>query len=649
MSENKPLIINAPYCEPTQHWESVHETQTIEIKEGRRPAGYVIYDPRHRGSIGRRRTVALELVNQIRPHVKAWREGGYRGASGITRTLLSHWHERGKDEKPFFFCQLEAIDTLIWLVEIDGAHKNNIVIPGDGGAFERLCSKLATGTGKTVVMAMLIAWQTLNKNATPNAQRFARDFLIIAPGLTVKDRLQVLHPTDEENYYEEFDIVPPAMREKLNAARIRLLNWQALAWESEEKILAKRGVDKRGAKSLNAYAREVLGDLADAKNFIVINNEAHHAWRQQKDIEVKVSAEEKKSATIWVSALDRLHQARGIMRCFDFSATPFIPAGHANIKRLVYQWIVSDFGLNDAIESGLVKTPRIVLQDDALADAKSYRSRLWHIYNDNEVKSDLSRTADKAESLPDLVRNAYALLGADWKKCQEAWKDHPVPPTMISVVNCVNTANRIIHAIHNAELLNDICKPGKTLQIDSDTLKKAEGGNAKNIAAQELRKKVNTVGRPGEPGADIEHVVSVAMLSEGWDAKTVTHIMGLRAFDSQLLCEQVVGRGLRRISYDTDENGMFQPEYVNVFGVPFDIIESHEGSQAPPPPPPKTRIETDAEKADFALQWPNILRIDVTMGRRLRLNWQKVDNLTINASETILSAELGPVKPFTRI
>ena len=151
--------------------------------------------------------------------------------------------------------------------------------PTDGGSFERLCAKMATGSGKTVVMAMLIAWHILNKTSYPQDTRFSKNVLVIAPGLTVRSRLAVLEPSHAENYYEAFRIVPSHMLDKLRQGRVIVRNWHALNWETEEKIASKRSVDKRGAKSDEAYVREVLGEIANARNILIINDEAHHAWR----------------------------------------------------------------------------------------------------------------------------------------------------------------------------------------------------------------------------------------------------------------------------------------------------------------------------------------------------------------------------------
>ena len=362
--------------------------------------------------------VEIPLVNLIRPRVRAWREAGYPGVTGITKRLLEHWTNPEEfDNRRLFFCQLEAAETLIWLAEAPAADKVGVEPQSDGGPFQRLCAKMATGSGKTVVMAMVIAWHILNKVTYPQDARFARNVLIIAPGLTVKSRLAVLEPSNSENYYEAFSIVPSSLLDKLRQGRVVVRNWHALNWETEEKIAGKRSVDKRGAKSDEAYVREVLGDLASAKNILVINDEAHHAWRVPAESKIKgIAKDEIEEATKWVGGLDRINKARGILTCYDFSATPFAPSGKRSSEEALFDWIVSDFGLNDAIESGLVKTPRVVIRDDAVPDARTYKSRLYHIYNDAEVKDDLNSGPSLRSPLPDLVMNGYYLLGYDWRE-----------------------------------------------------------------------------------------------------------------------------------------------------------------------------------------------------------------------------------------
>ena len=668
------LIINKPYEEPKKYWKYNREKQEFSQEPGRRPAGYLIASGDSKTFDDPGVFVKIPLVNQIRPRVKAWKEAGYPGVTSITKRLLDHWTDPEEfEQRRFFFCQLEAAETLIWLTEAPDSGKVGIDVPGDGGEFRRLCAKMATGTGKTVVMAMVIAWHILNKATSPQDTRFAKNVLVVAPGLTVRSRLAVLEPAHPKNYYEAFRVVPSALLDRLRQGRVIVRNWHALNWETEEQVGKKRSVDKRGAKSDEAFVRDALGDMAAARNLLVINDEAHHAWRVPAESKVKgVAKADIEEATKWVGGLDRIHRARGILTCYDFSATPFAPSGKKSSDEALFDWIVSDFGLNDAIESGLVKTPRVVVRDDAIPDAKTYKSRLYHIYNDPDVKDDLNnRGAKPQEPLPPLVTNGYLLLGYDWRETAKKWAEsrQRTPPVMITVANRTETAARVKHAFdHKRVLIDELCDPDRTLHIDSGVLKRAEeseepiaqvesdtddGPDNGKVAprltrdqmAEHLRRMVDTVGKPGQPGGQIQNVISVGMLSEGWDAKTVTHIMGLRAFTSQLLCEQVVGRGLRRTSYDLDgKTGMFDAEYVNIFGVPFTFLpHESDDSVAPKPPSPKTAIEPVPEKASFEISWPNVIRIEHVYRPRLSLDWDRVERLELNASDTAQIAELAPI------
>ncbi len=662
------LIINSPYEEPKHYWEYIRESRSFIKKEGRRPAGYLIATPDSKAFDDPGTFIPLPLVNQIRLRVKSWREAGYPGVTGITKRLLEHWNNPEEREyRRFFFCQLEAIETLIWLTESPDAEKVGIEIPSDGGTFKRICSKMATGSGKTVVMAKLIAWYILNKVTYPQDPRFSKYIFIVAPGLTIKNRLQVLKPEEKENYYDEFNVVPIGFKDKLRQGKVLIRNWHALNWETDEQLAKKRSVDKRGAKSDEAYVREVLGELANASKFVVINDEAHHAWRVPAESKIKgVKKEDIEEATKWIGGLDRIHSSRAILTCYDFSATPFAPSGKKSSEEALFDWIVSDFSLNDAIESGLVKTPRVVIRDDGRLSS-DYKSRLYHIYNDPEVKDDLSRKAEQNEPIPDLVNNAYYLLGKDWLETLNNWRESgfKTPPVMITVANRTETAARVKYAFdHNRIKIDELCYPDRTLHIDSRVLEIAESqeealpvsdseeeeeGNeterklTKQEFAEKLREKVDTVGQAGKPGEQIQSVISVGMLSEGWDAKTVTHIMGLRAFTSQLLCEQVVGRGLRRTSYEIKpETGFFDAEYVNIFGVPFTFLP-HEATDGPPPVPiPKTEIKPVDEKVQHEIKWPNVIRIDHYFKPQLRLDIEKVKILPLDAFKTLTLVEMAP-------
>src|SRR5437588_5284555 len=675
------LIISSPYDEPREHWKYDRETRRFTREPGRRPAGYVRASDASKSFDDPGEFVELPLVNQIRPRVKAWRDADYPGATGITKRLLNHWRDTDQREssRRFFFCQLEAIETLMWLAEAPEAERVGIKIPSDGGEFTRLCSKMATGSGKTILMSMLIAWQVLNKVTYAQDKRFSKNILVIAPGLTVRKRLEVLVPGSAGNYYAEFQIVPPGLEDKLRqgqSCRVLVRNWHMLDWASEEQISKRRSVDKRGALSDEAYVREVLGEMASAENILVINDEAHHAWRVPPKVKIAgLSKDELKEATKWVGGLDRIHHARGIQMCYDLTATPFAPTGRKSGEETLFKWIVSDFGLNDAIESGLVKTPRVVVRDDGELNSK-YKSKFYHIYTDPNVKTNLNRKALPQEPLPELVDKAYYFLGKDWLETAKVWQQGNLrtPPVMITVANITHTAARVEYAFaHKRIKIEELCDPNGILHIDSKVLDEAEAkedggeveianaagdpiereideestdengsGPGKNSSKKErvelVRRTVYTVGREGELGANVQNVISVGMLSEGWDAKTVTHIMGLRAFTSQLLCEQVVGRGLRRTSYEVDpQTGLFQPEYVNIFGVPFTFLP-HEGSaDAPPPPPPtgKTRIEPVPERrAQYEIAWPNVIRIDHEYRPQLSLDTSRIKRLVLDAYKT---------------
>src|SRR3989337_459270 len=484
MKKIDKLIINSPYKEPQHYWEYIRDTREFILQGGRRPAGYVVASESSKAFDDPGIFVPIPIVNSIRPKINKWREQGYPGVTGITKRLLEHWqdNEERKDRR-FFFCQLEAIETLIWLTEAPEADRTGIEIHGDGGGFSRWCNKMATGSGKTIVMSMLIAWQVLNKVTNGKDTRFSKNVLVVAPGLTVRNRLSVLNPFDKENYYEEFNIVPSGLMETLRQGKgVRIINWHKLAWDSEEKLSKKKSVDNRGAKSDEAYVREVLGDMANATNLIVINDEAHHAWRIPAESKIKgVKKEDIEESTIWVGGLDRIHKARGIIRCFDLSATPFAPSGKKATEEALFPWIVSDFGLNDAIESGLVKTPKGAIRSDGKVDDE-LKPKLYHIYMDATVKDDINRKAEESEPLPDLIKNAYLLLGKDWKSAKDAWEKegHKIPPVMITVANTTYTSARIKYSFdHDAFLLSvaglgDLCDQEKTLQIDSRILDKAE-------------------------------------------------------------------------------------------------------------------------------------------------------------------------------
>ena len=647
------LIINPPFREPQQYWDFDKTKGKHFIKEGRRPAGYVIASQskiyQEAGDF-----IELSLVNKIRPRVKQWKEDGYPGVTSVTKRLLEFWNKRSADGRDyeFFFCQKEAIETLIWLKEAPASEKIGISIPKDGGDFERLCVKMATGSGKTHVMAMCIAWQILNKRAYPQDARFSKHVFIVAPNLTVKSRLSVLDFKSADNYYEEKKIVPYDLLPFLRQGKILIENWHTLMWETEEALQKRKSVDKRGVKSDRAYIKDVFGDMAGARNILIINDEAHHAWRHRsEEKQTGIDKTEKQRATCWIKGLDRIHKANGILSCFDFSATPFAPSGtkgKASYKEDLFDWIVSDFGLMDAVESGLVKTPRFVVRDDGPVNPESLKSKLYHIYDNEDVKRNLTAKAKPENPLPELARNGYVLLGHDYKETLKHWQKNkmPTPPVMISVVNRKETADRVKYMFDKKRIaVPELCREKNTALIYSDLFSSDFQTNqlrdSKKKEEEKLREKVNTVGQIGKPGEQLRHIISVAMLTEGWNCQTVTHIMGLRAFSSQLLCEQIVGRGLRRASYDLNQKGMFDPEHVNIFGIPFSFIPQEEAGEGNPrPASPKCLIYPNPEKVKYKIVWPNVEKIDFELNPILKVDFDKVKPLKI--SEIRKFADMAP-------
>jgi type III restriction enzyme len=636
-------IVNSPFEEPTRHW-AYEEGQPV-LREGRRPAGYYL-KARTRGpqmAMLEEEFVALELVNMIRDRVKLWREGRYRGVTTITRQLLNHWNNAERERK-LFFCQREAAETLIWLREASPDDKQGIVIWKDNGLTRYAC-KMATGSGKTVVMGMVIAWQVLNKLANPQDRRFSDAVLLVCPNLTIRERLQVLFPWKPGNYYDKFDLVPRGMLERLQQGKFEVTNWHLFQPKDDSR---SRSVVQRGAESDSAFCRRVLKELGEKRNILVINDEAHHAYRPAplgEEVKAQLSPDEiaeREEATVWVSGLDRMAAARGINFCADFSATPFCIKGSGYDEGAPFPWVVSDFGLVDAIESGIVKIPRVPVDDNTGALIPKY-FRLWEAINQALPASErqTARRRAKPESVLREAEGALATLASEWKKTFDEFQraGSPVPPVMIAV--CDNThLSKIVHghvALGNVlpELANG---PNRemTFRIDTKLLAEAETATkdeTKAEAAERLRKVVDTIGKlewahEGDPpGKHIRCVISVGMLNEGWDAQNVTQILGLRAFTSQLLCEQVVGRGLRRLNYDD----FSEPEYVDVYGVPFEVIPVRKkpvgGTEVAKV---STLVRALPERKDLEITFPRVEGYVVDVQTRIRLNLDAIPYLEID-------------------
>ncbi|MGB6836508.1 MAG: DEAD/DEAH box helicase family protein [Dehalococcoidia bacterium] len=627
-------IVNKPFEEPTRH--HVYEEGQPLLKDGRRPAGYY-FNPRTRartGAVAEEQFIELTTVNEIRRRVAAWRASRYRGATRVTKELFELWNA-GLEvrEHPLFFCQREAAETIIWLVEAPASEKVGIVIPRDEpsepdslakgyGPLVRHCCKMATGSGKTVVMAMVIAWSVLNKVHNPQDRRFSDAVLVVCPNLTVRERLRVLYPSHRENYYERFEVVPRSLMPALAKGRYLITNWHAFLPQDDSR---KRSVVKRGPESDTAFCNRVLRDLGPKQNILVLNDEAHHAYRpappeaeEEREIQ-RLMAEERKrlqreqeEATVWVSGLDRVNAARGINFCVDLSATPFYIRGSGHPEGSPLQWIISDFGLVDAVESGIVKIPRVPVDDNSGQPIPKY----FHVWK--SVMEELppqDRATQRRKPNPEAVlrhaEGALVTLASEWKKTLERFEadGYSVPPAIILVCDNTDLAQVFSEYISAGGLFEELANTAgreHTMRIDTKLLDKAESvveGLSRQDAAEVLREKVATVGKEGEPGEQVRCVVSVGMLTEGWDAQNVTQIFGLRAFDSQLLCEQVVGRGLRRMDYTNFE----EPEYVDVYGVPFEVIPVKKtGVGTATRPKPSTLVQALPERKHLEIRFPRV-------------------------------------------
>lgn len=626
-----------------------------------------------------------EFINRVRGRVAIWRKGGYQGITRVTRGLLDYWTNPER-EKKLFFCQIEALETAIYVTEVarnygDGWIDNELRKANEDANPDllRIAFKMATGSGKTVVMAMLIAWHVLNKVANPQDARFSSAFLIVTPGITIRDRLRVLLPNDPNNYYRERDLLPPDSTPDLGRSRMIITNFHAFklrelsnAAKLTKEILAHGG-ESALAETPDQMVRRVCKDFGNKRNIVVINDEAHHCYRRRVGgDEIKLTGEERKEAErreeearIWITGLEAVKHKIGVKAVYDLSATPFFLRGSGYSEGTLFPWVVSDFSLIDAIECGIVKIPRVPVSDDSMAgELPTYRD-IWHHIRDHLPKKGRATGGDELgteRKLPVELEGALHSLYGNYEKHYRKWEENAKeqgngssPPVFIVVCNNTNVSKLVYDYISGwAKPLPDgstVIVPGhlaifrnhddgnrwlplpNTILIDSQQLESGEGMSKefKQIAAHAieefkheyhlrfpdrdvgkltdedlLREVMNTVGKPGKLGEHIKCVVSVSMLTEGWDANTVTHILGVRAFGTQLLCEQVVGRGLRRTTYATNERGWFDAEYAEVYGVPFSFIPCSGSSRDPKPGPMPTRVRALPDRLGCEITFPRV-------------------------------------------
>jgi type III restriction enzyme len=681
-------ILNSPYEIPSQHWELDKSGQpTHQLIKSRRPAEFISPIPKPRkqkfnqGELlaeqdisNNRQTYATSLfINSVREKVSEWRKivsPEKWQVSPETARLLQHWRHYDFHGVRPFFCQLEAIETAIWLAEVAPLSKQGqnfieqITTANKDANPEiwRVALKLATGAGKTTVMAMLIAWQTINAARHPSSKKFTRGFLVVTPGITIRDRLQILQPNHPDNYYSNRELVPSDMLGDIAKAKIVITNYHAFKLRERleissgtRKLIQGRGEPLQTLETEGQMLQRVMPDLMGMKNVLVINDEAHHCYREKPDNDEidDLKGDEKdeakknnEAARLWISGIEIVKRKLGVDRVYDLSATPFFLSGSGYAEGTLFPWTVSDFSLMDAIECGIVKLPRVPVSDNVPNEDMPKLRNLWeHIRKKMPKKGRGSGGSLDPLSLPSELQTALDALYGHYKKTYDQWQETGirVPPVFIVVCNNTSTSKLVhdfISGFHREiddettyhagrlelfrnydEFGNRLARP-RTLLIDSEQLESGDAldSNFREMASDEidrfrrelaqrkgsaevekltdqdlLREVMNTVGKEGKLGESIRCVVSVSMLTEGWDTNTVTHVLGVRAFGTQLLCEQVIGRALRRYSYELNDEGLFDVEYADVLGIPFDFTAKPVIAKSKPP---KNTIHVEAVSPD---------------------------------------------------
>ena len=706
-------ILNSPYEYPSRHWKlDPHGLPTSEIVKTRRTAEFISPVPAPKAQTGKAIQLRLALgekdlsteeqqynpypvINKVRQEVDRWRglpEAKW-GVTPETARLLRHWRSHEFQNLRPFFCQVEAAETAIWLVEVAGAlrdsgtnlpprwrgiwtHLHNANASANPELL-RLALKMATGAGKTTVMAMLIAWQTVNAIRRPTSRRFTRGFLVVTPGITIRDRLRVLLPNDPDSYYRTRELVPREMLPDLGRAEVVITNFHGFQRRERLKLakvtralLQGRGDAPTTVETEGEMLRRVMSPLLGMKSVLVFNDEGHHCYREKVGVteEDKLVGEDReeaarntKAARVWISGIETVKKTIPVPVVFDLSATPFFLRGSGYAEGTLFPWTVSDFSLMDAIESGIVKLPRVPVSDDVIPVAEMPKLRnLWEHIGKRMPRKGRGRSGSSLDPmlLPPLLESALSALYSHYQRTFREWRNVGITSPPVLIVVCNNTATSKLLYDHIAgferqradgstefhagrfELFRNYDEAGsrlarpRTLLIDSEQI---ESGDALDTTFREaakdeierfrreirqrtgsreaaesltdgdlLREVMNTVGKPGRLGEDIRCVVSVSMLTEGWDANTVTHVLGVRAFGTQLLCEQVVGRALRRQSYNQNEEGLFEPEYADVLGVPFNFT-AKPTVVSPVRPRPVVHVHAlRPERDSLEIQFPRV-------------------------------------------
>jgi len=729
----KSPILNDPYKEPEQYYATDADgaLNYEDIREGRRPYTpdiAVIPEKQNQTSAFDVSDYAEQyetfLINLIRKEVKEWRRHEYPDTTRVTKELLQFWflNEDRDVTKNLFFAQKESIETAIWLNEVamrsnagqnilDRLRKQQTKVSEDpADQLPRIAFKMATGTGKTVVMGALIIYHYLNRSEYRSDTRFADYFLIVAPGITIRDRLGVLKvdtsskfKNQRSDYYAERDLVPDRYRSQLEGLNSNLVitNYHAfmprtLQGNKRSPMDGKLHYNAEGElvkqvaeESPAQVVSRVMGKLKKGRRLLILNDEAHHCYLPKAKGRTKDNeGDENKKAAVWFTGLKEIGRYYKLTAVYDLSATPYYLNGSGYTAYELFGWVVSDFGLIEAIESGLVKIPYLPQEDDSQELTQAKLKNLYDHVKDglpkkgqrkkkSEAKKEGKVYTEEPPVLPRLAKLAFDQFYQHYKHYSDDLRTKGEqhegllerPPVFIAVCNNTSVSKEVykfiagyeyedeagekyvqkgqFDVLSNYDEYDRLKKKAPTLLIDSEALEDAEqvspefkkifsseidefkkeyarqygqGAADRITEAEILREVVNTVGEPGKLGGHIRCVVSVSMLTEGWDANTVTHIAGLRKFGSQLLCEQVAGRALRRRNYflqGYDKEGnptkdkrkivkyKFPPEYAHIIGVPFRMFKG--GQTQIPDAPDLTRIHAIPDRHHLEIEFPQLI------------------------------------------
>src|SRR5271169_4049053 len=481
-------ILNSPYAHPARHWELDADGQpTNRIIESRRRSELITPVPKPQkrrrapgqGELGLGAGDGLStteqeynptpIINEIRGYVAAWRSlpiSNQWQVTPETARLLQHWRHHQFERFQPFFCQIEAVETAIWLAEVasDRAAAGAKIWTHIRGANKeanpellRIALKLATGAGKTTVMAMLIAWQTVNAVRYSGSHRFSRAFLVITPGITIKDRLRVLLPNDPNSYYRERELVPTDMLGDIERAKIVITNYHSFRRREELEVsktgralLQGRGPELNTIETEGKMLQRACGDLMGLKNIVVLSDEAHHCYRekpQPEDAE-KLKREDKEeakknneAARLWISGIETVKRKLGLGAVYDLSATPFFLRGSGYAEGTLFPWTVSDFSLMDAIE-----LPRVPIADNIPGSEMPKFRELWKHVGPKIPKKGRGKSGELDPlSLPAELQTALEALYGHYAETFALWDKEGIdlPPVFIVVCNNTSTSKLV--------------------------------------------------------------------------------------------------------------------------------------------------------------------------------------------------------------